>query len=201
MNHAQARDLVAAVLPELTPAESQFLRSVDNAESNYGQGWVALARKLDMPDPEQYANVNNWGAITAPKSTSDDTSFFMRDRRWRRYASPEEGLKDSARLVLKPNVKAALSRGDGAGAVRAMGDNGYYIEPRIAKASQIDQYRKFIESSHARVVAGTGEPSLLTWDGRGQAGRKVGDFLEAAVYVGGLVGAIWLLAGGAAKDE
>lgn len=201
MNHAQARDLVAAVLPELTPAESQFMRSVSNADSNYGQGWVALARTLGMPEPEQYADVHNWGAITAPKSTSDATSFFMRDRRWRRYATPEEGAKDAARIILKPNVKAAVNRGDGTGAVRAMGDNGYYIEPKIAKASQVEQYRKFIASSHARVIAGTGEPSLLSWDGRGQAGRKVGDFLEAAVYVGGLVGAIWLLAGGAAKDE
>lgn len=192
--------MVAAVLPELTAAESQFVRDVTNAETSHTAGWVSLARKLGMPDPEQYANVNNWGAITT-RSTDDGNSFFMRDRRWRRYPTPEAGLKDAARTILKPNVKAAVNRGDGAGAVAAMGANGYFIEPKIARAEQIEQYRKFIENSHQRVIAGTQEPSLLTFTPGAKAGAKIGDFLEAAAYIGGVVGAIWLLAGGAAKDE
>lgn len=207
MNHLQALSLASRVSPELTPAESQFTRDVTNAESEYGAGWVHLAKKLGMPDPEQYADVNNWGAITTGKPTPD-TAFFMRDRWWRRYATPDEGWLDAVRTILKPNVRSAVNAGDGAGAVAAMGANGYFIEPEKSTAGpqfggsrkkQIEQYRKFIANSHQHVVRGTGEASLLSFEP--QQLRKVGDFLEAAVYVGAVVGAIWLFAGGAAKDE
>lgn len=207
MNHAAALEFQRRVSPELTPAEGQFARDVINAETAYGAGWVGLAKKLGMPDPEQYAGVNNFGAITDGHPTPE-RSFFMRDRWWRKYATPEEGFKDAVKNILKPNVRAAANRGDGAGAVAAMGKNGYFIEPEKStagkefggsRAKQIAAYTAFIRNSHQHVTEGTGEPSLLTFNG--QPLKKVGDFLEAAVYVGGLVGVIWLFAGGAAKHD
>ncbi len=206
MNHAEALEFQKRVSPELTPGESQFARDVMNAVTNYGAGWVGLAKKLAMVEPEQYAGVNNFGAITDPRPTPE-RSFFMRDRWWRKYSSAEEGFRDAVKNILKPNVRAAANAGDGAGAVAAMGKNGYFIEPEKStagkafggsRAKQIAQYTTFIRNSHQHVVEGTGEPSLLTFNG--QPLRKVGDFLEAAVYVGGVVGVIWLFAGGAAKD-
>ncbi len=206
MNHAEALEFQRRVSPELTPAEGQFARDVTFSESGYGSGWPALAAKLGMENPEQFAHVNNFGAITDPKPTPE-RSFFMRDRWWRKYATPEDGFKDAVRNILKPNVRAAVNKGDGAGAVAAMGVNGYFIEPEKStagkqfggsRAKQIAEYTAFIRNGHQHVIQGTGEPSLLTWSG--QPLRKVGDFLEAAVYVGGLIGVIWLFAGGAAQD-
>ncbi len=206
MNHAEALEFQRRVSPELTPAEGQFARDVTNAESTYGAGWPVLARKLGMPDPEQYADVNNFGAITDPRPTPE-RSFFMRDRWWRKYSTPEEGFRDAVKNILKPNVRASVNAGDGAGAVAAMGKNGYFIEPEKStagqqfggsRAKQIQQYTTFIRNSHQHVIEGTGEPSLLTFNG--QPLRKVGDFLEAAAYVGGVIGVIWMFAGGAAKD-
>jgi hypothetical protein len=207
MNHAEMLEFQRRVSPELTPAEGQFARDVTFAESSYGAGWVGLARKLQMSNPEEFANVNNFGAITDPKP-APEKSFFMRDRWWRKYSTPEEGFRDAVRYILKPNVRAAVNRGDGAGGVAAMGKNGYFIEPEVSsagkqfggsRAKQIAQYTTFIKNAHQHVIEGTGEPSLLTFNG--QPVRKIGDFLEAAAYVGGVVGVIWLFAGGAAKDE
>jgi len=198
VNHSEARAFSLEVSPELTPAESQFARAVMGAETGFGGGWVGLAKKLGVENPEQFANVNNFGAITSVRPTPE-TAFFMRDRWWRKYPDQATGWKDAVRTILKPNVRAAVNRGDGAAAVKAMGDNGYYIEPKVPKAKQVAQYTTFIQNSHQHLLAATGEPSLLSWTGN--PGQKIGDFLEAAVYVGGVLGAIWLFAGGAAKDE
>lgn len=207
MNHAEALEFQRRVSPELTPAEGQFARDVTFAETGYSTGWPALAKKLGMPDPEQYAHTNNFGAITDGKPTPE-RSFFMRDRWWRKYATPEDGFKDAVRTILKPNVRAKVNAGDGAGGVAAMGANGYFIEPEKStagkqfggsRAKQIAQYTTFIRNAHQHVVEGTGESSLLTFNGAPL--KKIGDFLEAAAYVGGVVGVIWLFAGGAAKDD
>lgn len=197
MNHVQARDLLTRTEPDLTPAESQFARSVMSAETSYAGGWVNLAKKLGVESPEQYAGVNNFGAITAPRPTPE-TAFFMRDRWWRKYGSPELGIKDAVRTILKPNVRKAVNAGDGAAAVRAMGANGYFIEPNIAKAKQVEGYRKFIANSHLHVINGTGEPSLLRFDGQVSG---IGDLLTVGCYLGGVIGAIWLFSGGAEKHE
>jgi len=196
MNDLEALQFVKRVVPELSDAETQFVTVVGRFETNYGAGWVHLAEKLGAPDPQSYANVHNWGAITAPlPGPKQGPAFFMRDRWWRLYDTLEDGVKDAARIILKPNVKAALGRGDGSAAVQAMGDNGYFIEPKKPKAEQIAAYRSNVQRNYDDMIRLSGAPGLLHFTGAGTTSR-IGDFLIAGAFVGGILGAILLLGGG-----
>jgi len=196
MNDAEAAAYVARVLPELTPAQSQFGRSVWRFETSYSAGWVALARKMGAPEPEVFSRVNNWGAITAidPAKGGTRPAFFMRDRWWRIYETPEEGLRDAAAQLFKANVRAALGKGDGSAAVHAMASNKYFIEPGISVSIQERSYKSNIAKNYDDILRSTGEPKLLTFGA--STGTGLLEAVTGALFVGGLLALIYTFGSG-----
>src|SRR5882757_7926877 len=91
---SDALRFAASVLPEYLAREQEFAVAVCRFETNFGQGWVALAAKLGLSNPERFREVENWGAVTStrqgPKPLTAELAlepdrFFMRDRWWRNY--------------------------------------------------------------------------------------------------------------------
>ena len=203
MNDLEALAFSVRVSPELTMRERQFALSVMRFETNYGAGWVGLARKLGLENPEQYADVNNFGAITRSASSSAP-KFFMRDRNWARYDSPEAGFKDAARTILKPNVRARVNLGDGAGGIHAMALNKYFIEPTKSTAGtgfggppseQEKIYRQHVARNYVQLIDSTGAERVLSFEPK-TLGRTLGDMLEVGAYVAGVIGVIWFFGSG-----
>lgn len=116
----------------LTENESAFTRMVAWHETNDGQGWKA----------GEGAGSFNMGAITTNnpgpldfqhKDSRNDTGQVIEYTTWfKGYPSFEAGMQGLANFLLKPNVKAALAKGDIQGATQAMYDNKYFmgIHPR-----------------------------------------------------------------------
>lgn len=146
----------------ITPNEGAFTRSVAFHETGYGMGWKA----------GEGAGSFNMGAITTNKP--DQLSFQHKDSRndtgqvityttwFKGYPSFEAGMKGLADFVLKPNVKAALKKGDFKGATDAMYANKYYlgIHPRNTpegNAANMKDYYSAVSKAFTKISAATGE--------------------------------------------
>lgn len=133
----------ATLAPTTNEAELQFALAVCRHETGYSTGWPVGAG----------AGSNNWGAITATLAqphfdhvdTHKDGSSFV--SHFKIYPSPFHGLVDAAQTILKPNVRAALARGDGAGAVEAMHDNRYF-------EASVPSYIAAVKRNHEALVKG-----------------------------------------------
>ena len=143
---------VVSQIPNLTDAERQYLLTVARGEGFYGLGWanpnaqtIALSERFGI-DPRAGAGSNNWGAV---QGTGSAGSFPHVDHGWRnpdgtpwnrigpkvwlpyvaqykKHATPLEGALSTAKVLLKPNVKAAANSGDLSKAVEAQKANGYF---------------------------------------------------------------------------
>jgi hypothetical protein len=122
-NSIDAWNFIRAELPELTIREALWVWTNCAMESNFSLGWA----KHDVtPNP------NNWGAVIAPApkpgTTPDPTKvfWFTKDTMWnpsaggnvpaptffRRYATPAEGMKHAASLLLTKAVAPAVRNGN-----------------------------------------------------------------------------------------
>lgn len=125
-------------LPGLTPAEQQYLLTVARGEAFYGLGWgspnpktISDSKTLGI-DPKAGVGSNNWGAVQG----TGNAGFFphvdyhsngiMYLGTFKKYAIAADGASDIAKVLLKANVRNALSKGDMRGAVYAQHDNRYY---------------------------------------------------------------------------
>lgn len=146
----------------LTPNESMFTRAVAWHETNYGQGWK----------PGEGAGSFNMGAITTSqagppnfqhKDSRNDTGKIIEYTTWfKGYPSFDEGMKGLANFLLKANVKAALKKGDFAGAAKAMYDNKYYlgVHPRNTpegNAANVQDYTNAVMKAVTTFTKYTGE--------------------------------------------
>jgi hypothetical protein len=129
---------VVQKLPGLTPGEQQYLLTVARGEGFYGLGWsnasentIRLSEQFGI-DPKAGVDSNNWGAV---QGTGNAGSFPHVDHhadgspyvgKYKRYLTSADGAVDMARILLKPNVKAALAVGDLRGAVFAQHSNRYF---------------------------------------------------------------------------
>lgn len=159
----QALAIIRRALPSLTPAEAHFVWAVTRLETGWGTGWKdnALGQLS-----------HNWGAVTAPtgqgftyndpiyqgeyRGAGKDTQPVLTERihTFKIYPSDEAGAADAGRIMLKPNVREALSRNDAYTAIGLMRQNGYF-------EASVDNYRTGVKRNYLAALPGTGEPESL----------------------------------------
>jgi hypothetical protein len=123
---------------KLTEAERQYVLAVARGEGYYGLGWK----------PGEGAGSHNWGAVqgVGPAGSfqhldhhADGTPYHTA---FKAYHNDDEGFQDMARILLKPNVKAALN-GSGSlhDAVYAQHSNHYFeLDPKKYLAAVVKNY-------------------------------------------------------------
>jgi len=154
MNAAGALAAVNQIVG-LTDAEKQYVVTIGMGEGVWGSGWdnpsaktVAESAQFGLTGHEG-KDSKNWGAIQGVGSAG---SFFHVDHHrdgtvykgtFKAYKTDTDAAIDVARILLKPNVKAALARGSLHDAVFAQHDNGYFeLEPNAYLATVLDNYQK-----------------------------------------------------------
>jgi hypothetical protein len=155
MNDAQAKTFVESVLSGHTPNELQFVRVITRFETFYASGWKDNGDRYGDP-----RGSNNWGAV---KYFGEGPNWFTytdetEHERFRSYASLDAGLRDAASIILKPNVKAAVNKGDGLAAVAAMKANRYFT-------ADLPKYQGAVSKQYSDMVSNTGEKPLLSFKG------------------------------------
>lgn len=110
-------------LPALTAEDQQYMLAVARGEGFYGLGWgnpsaqtIAESASFGI-DPRAGVGSNNWGA----EQGTGSAGFFMHvdhhangepyQEKYKRHATPTEGAASVMRILLKPNVRAALATG------------------------------------------------------------------------------------------
>ncbi len=136
-------------LPGLTPAEQQYLLTGSRGEGFYGLGWgnpnkttIAESAKFGI-DPRAGVGSNNWGAEQGSGSAGffphvdshSDGTFYV--EKYKRHATPVEGAASMARILLKPNVKAALNTGIYQGPVMR------FAKPNASQLAQFNYKKQF----------------------------------------------------------
>lgn len=122
----------------LPDVEAQYLMPVARGEGFYGLGWgnpnattIRLSEQFGI-DPRAGEGSNNWGAEQGQGSAgsfphvdhhADGTPYVAQ---YKKHKTPLEGAASLARILLKPNVKAALADGDMRAAVFAQHANHYF---------------------------------------------------------------------------
>lgn len=158
MNHQDAKVIVDGF--GLTPNESIFLRAVAHHETKYGDAWKQ----------GKGAGSYNMGAITT--NNPDSLSFKHEDSRFdekqgkvvkyvtwfKGYQGPNAGLADLSRVLLKENVRDALSKDDIYGAVAAMYENRYFLGINREADDNIRDYYNAVSRSLTAITGATGEP-------------------------------------------
>lgn len=117
-------------MPEQSEAERQYALTVARGEGVYGLGWKGEGK-----------GSNNWGAVqgTGPagsfKTTDHHADGTPYTGTFKRYATPEQGYTDMARILFNGGkrgaegaaaIKSALSKGSIKDAVFAQHANGYF---------------------------------------------------------------------------
>lgn len=150
-----AYDLSKRVAPQLTEAERQYTLAVGRHEGFYGKA----------TKPASWIGSNNWGAVQGKGSAgSFSTTDYHADGTayqggFKRYATPEEGYLDLVRILLKPNVRAALAKNgsiyDASAAQRA---NKYYEAAH-------SKYNEALVRNYNQIAANIGWPKVLSEKG------------------------------------
>lgn len=160
----------------LSEAERQYLLAVARGEGYYGLGWTAGAGQ----------GSHNWGAV---QGTGDAGSFPHLDHHadgtpytapFKAYSSDAAGAGDMARILIKPNVKAALAKGSLRQAVYAQHSNGYFeLDPEKYLSAVMKNYNTLANSVFPK--------RLLSEKG----GPKGGVLGQVAIAGGVLAGGTW----------
>jgi len=137
----------------LSPAEKQYALIVMRHETFYSNGWDAAG-----------AGSNNMGAVQT-SSTDPETTFVHADHHedgtqyvthFKKYRTKEDGMDDVVRILMKPNVRAALASGNGDEAVAAQRANHYF-------EAKLPLYRKALVRNYEAFLKNTSQPRLLTF--------------------------------------
>lgn len=162
---------VVQTIPGLTAGEQQYLLAVARGEGFYGLGWgnpsgqtIAESLKFGI-DPKAGVGSNNWGAEQGSGSAG---SFPHIDHhaagppkfgaayvgQFKKHLTPTEGAASIARILLKPNVKAAIATGSLKAAVDAQHANRYFeLAP--------DKYLAGVKRNYEALTANLKWPVLL----------------------------------------
>lgn len=154
----------------LTDGEKQYLMTVARGEGGFGSGWdnpsaktVAESAQFGLTGHEG-KDSNNWGAI---QGVGNAGSFFHVDHHkdgsvykgtFRKYKTNTDAALDIAKVLLKPNVKAALKTGSLRKAVFAQHSNGYFeLDP--------EQYLKAVLRNYSDLTKTLKWPAILSENG------------------------------------
>jgi peptidoglycan hydrolase-like protein with peptidoglycan-binding domain len=136
----KAADAFTAVnqIVGLTEPEKQYLLTVSMGEGGWGDGWDNPSAQT-VKESAQFGltghegkDSKNWGAV---QGIGNAGSFFHVDHHadgtvykgtFKSYKTHTDAALDVAKILLKPNVKAALARGSLHDAVFAQHDNRYF---------------------------------------------------------------------------
>jgi len=149
----------ASAISGLTPEAVQYLVAVARGEGFYGLGWgnpspktIADSATLGI-DPRAGVGSNNWGAVQGSGNAGsfphvdyhkDNTAYLGT---FRKYATSSDGASDMARILLKPNVLAALSAGDLHAAVLAQHANHYFeLAPEKYYSAVVKNYQALLHN-------------------------------------------------------
>lgn len=162
--------LAAQKLPGLTPGEQQYLLAVARGEGRFGLGWDSVPAPNTLFASQTAAlglvgnegsGSNNWGAVQGTGSAGNfphldhDSHGKPYKGIFKRYTTSQEGAVDMARILLKPNVKDAIAKGDMRGAVYAQHANGYFeLAP--------DKYLSAVKGNYDSLAKSLNWPVLLT---------------------------------------
>lgn len=165
-----AYETAKRALPSIAEPGIQYLVTVARGEGFYGKGWKGPG-----------VGSNNWGAVQGKGNAG---SFPNQDHHadgkaytgeFKKYLTPEDGAKDMAKVLLKPNVLNALSNGDLEGAVKAQHANGYFeLDPK--------KYFDAVQRNYAQLVSNLGWSPVLT----SAAKKGMGMLLVLALAAGGI---------------
>lgn len=137
----------------LSAAEKQYVLTVARHETFYGKGWKG-----------EGVGSFNMGAVQT-SSKDPNTTFLHIDHHadgkeytahFKKYPSADAGLDDLIRILLRDNVKAALSVGNGDEAVTSQRANHYFEAP-------LSLYQKALRRNYESFLKNTNEPRLLTF--------------------------------------
>ncbi len=156
-------------LPNLTQAEQQYLLTVARGEGFYGLGWgnpspktIADSESFGI-DPKAGVGSNNWGAVQGSGNAGSfpHVDYHANGQKYlgtfKKYSLPQDGASDVARILLKSNVREALSKGDMHGAVLAQHDNHYFeLNPEAYFSAVSKNYRTLTDSLHWTPALNTG---------------------------------------------
>lgn len=173
LDDAWAYDVAKTAAPNMSEAERQYTIAVARGEGRYGKGWGS--------DPERGAGSNNWGAV---QGTGDAGAFQHIDHHadgtqyttnFKKYSTPEAGFLDMARILLKPNVQAALKKGNLHDAVYAQHSNRYFeLAP--------DKYLSAVVQNYNQLTANLGWRKYLAENGVSLLGKALA-FVGIAVVL------------------
>jgi len=163
----------------MTDREVQYVLTVAKGEGHYGTGWgnpsaktVEDSNKFGLSGTEGVGS-NNWGAV---QGTGNAGSFPHVDYHadgsvykgsYKRYATPEDGFLDMARVILgggkrgaqgAAEIKDAIEKGNLRNAVYAQHSNGYFeLNP--------EKYLEAVLRNYNSIMAGVGWPKILSENG------------------------------------
>jgi peptidoglycan hydrolase-like protein with peptidoglycan-binding domain len=200
----QAYEVAKRASPSMPEKHRQYTLSVARGEGFYGRGWGTKnpeAAAYGLQGDEGVGS-NNWGAV---QGTGSAGSFPHIDYGWKnvngqrvwksyvanykRYATPEEGYLDMAKIILNGGkrgaagaaaIKTALDKGSLRDAVFAQHQNGYFeLDP--------EKYLAAVQRNYGILAANTEWPKVLSEKG-GMIARVLGFVgLGAALLIGGAV--------------
>lgn len=163
---------VVKQLPDLTEADRQYLVTVARGEGFFGRGWatpsqrtIELSKKVGLTGFEG-AGSHNWGAEQGKGDLGSfphidfhaDGSMYV--GQYAKYSNDLASSARFARILLKPNVRAALARGSLREAVFAQHSNRYFeLAP--------EKYLAAVLSNYSKATANTGWTPLLSEHGTG----------------------------------
>jgi len=200
----QAYEVAKRAAPNMPEKHRQYTLSVARGEGFYGRGWGSIspeAAKYGLRGDEGLGS-NNWGAVQGSGSAGafPHVDFGWKNvngqRVWKsyvanykKYATPEEGYLDMARIILNGGkrgavgaaaIKAALDKGSLRDAVFAQHANGYFeLAP--------EKYLEAVTRNYGILTANTDWPKTLS--------EKGGMIAKVLGWVG--LGAVALIGGAA----
>lgn len=175
--------------PDMPMTERQYALAVARGEGFYGKGWgnpSQYTRDLSATyglRGDEGAGSNNWGAVQGSGSGGSfphvdhhaDGSPYVNP--YKRYKTPEEGFLDMARILLKPNVKEALKKGDIKAAVFTQHANKYFeLKPEL--------YLQAVKRNYGQLRANLDWPEILKEGGKTAWGKILGGLAIAGATIG-----------------
>ena len=194
----RAYEIAKAANPNLTEKERQYVLTVARGEGFYGSGWgnvsaaqKEVASKFGITGLEGVGS-NNWGAVQGSGNAGSfphvdyDANGKPYLGKFRRYATPEDGFNDMARVILgggkrgaagSAAIKAAISKGSLKDAVYAQHANGYFeLAP--------EKYLAAVKRNYDILSVNTEWKRLLSENGS-TIGKILGAIgLGAALFIG-----------------